>query len=72
MDKDHSLFFLSLKANAIVSRDTQIRTIIAHCLGYSARSLRRYQERLKIGGLSALARPEGRPSEVQLKTSSNF
>src|SRR5713226_2409077 len=29
---------------------------------FSARSLRRYQERLKIGGLSALARPEGRPS----------
>src|SRR6266436_758412 len=35
---------------------------IARCFGYSARSLRRYQERLKIGGLSALARPEGRPS----------
>jgi DNA-binding CsgD family transcriptional regulator len=35
---------------------------IARCFGYSARSLRRYQERLKAGGLSALARPEGRPS----------
>src|SRR6266849_6981170 len=35
---------------------------IARCFGYSARSLRRYQERLKIVGLSALARPEGRPS----------
>src|SRR6266849_830255 len=35
---------------------------IARCFGYSSRSLRRYQERLKIGGLSALARPEGRPS----------
>src|SRR5260221_3760813 len=35
---------------------------IARCFGYSARSLRRYQERLKIGGLSALARPEGRTS----------
>jgi Bacterial regulatory proteins, luxR family len=35
---------------------------IARCFGYSARSLRRYQERLKVGGLSALARPEGRPS----------
>src|SRR6266849_2649800 len=35
---------------------------IARCFGYSARSLGRYQERLKIGGLSALARPEGRPS----------
>src|SRR6266849_6576546 len=36
---------------------------IARCFGYSSRSLRRYQERLKAGGLSApLARPEGRPS----------
>jgi DNA-binding CsgD family transcriptional regulator len=35
---------------------------IARCFGYSARSLRRYQERLKVGGLSALARREGRPS----------
>jgi Bacterial regulatory proteins, luxR family len=35
---------------------------IARCFGYSARSLRRYQERLQAGGLSALARPEGRPS----------
>src|SRR5437899_11210570 len=35
---------------------------IARCFGYSARTLRRYQERLKTGGLSALARPEGRPS----------
>jgi DNA-binding CsgD family transcriptional regulator len=35
---------------------------IARCFGYSARSLRRYQERLKTGGLSALARPEGRPA----------
>jgi DNA-binding CsgD family transcriptional regulator len=35
---------------------------IARCFGYSARSLRRYQERLKAGGLSALARPAGRPS----------
>jgi DNA-binding CsgD family transcriptional regulator len=34
---------------------------IARCFGYSARSLRRYQERLKTGGLSALTRPEGRP-----------
>lgn len=33
---------------------------IARCFGYSARTLRRYQERLKEGGLSALARPEGR------------
>src|SRR6266481_453162 len=35
---------------------------IARCLGYSARSLRRYQERLRAGGLSALGRPSGRPS----------
>ena len=35
---------------------------IARCFGYSARTLRRYQERLKEGGLSALARPEGRPA----------
>jgi len=35
---------------------------IARCFGYSARSLRRYQERLKAGGLSALARQAGRPS----------
>src|SRR5467141_1219735 len=35
---------------------------IARCFGYSARSLRRYQERLKIGGLSALGRPRGRPA----------
>jgi DNA-binding CsgD family transcriptional regulator len=35
---------------------------IARCFGYSARSLRRYQERLRAGGLSALARPRGRPS----------
>jgi DNA-binding CsgD family transcriptional regulator len=34
---------------------------IARCFGYSSRSLRRYQERFKAGGLSALARPEGRP-----------
>jgi hypothetical protein len=35
---------------------------IARSFGYSSRSLRRYQEHLKAGGLSALARPEGRPS----------
>jgi DNA-binding CsgD family transcriptional regulator len=35
---------------------------IARCFGYSARALRRYQERLKAGGLSALVRPGGRPS----------
>ncbi len=37
---------------------------IARCFGYSARSLRRYQERLRVGGLSALVRPEGRPSNT--------
>src|SRR6266581_1646323 len=34
----------------------------AGCFGYSARTLRRYQERFKAGGLSALARPRGRPA----------
>ena len=34
---------------------------IARCFGYSARTLRRYQERFKAGGLSALARPRVRP-----------
>src|ERR1017187_733004 len=29
--------------------------------GYSTRTLRRYQQRLRAGGLSALARPQGRP-----------
>jgi DNA-binding CsgD family transcriptional regulator len=37
---------------------------IARCFGYSPRSLRRYQERLRVGGLSALVRPEGRPSST--------
>src|SRR6266436_3388830 len=44
---------------------------IARCFGYSARSLRRYQERLRAGGLGALARPRGRPavnSPVHKKT----
>lgn len=35
---------------------------IARCFDYSIRSLRRYQKRLEAGGLSALARPRGRPS----------
>src|SRR5580693_7131325 len=35
---------------------------VARCFGYSARTLRRYQERFKAGGLSALARPRGRPA----------
>src|SRR6266566_1359416 len=35
---------------------------IAGCFGYSVRTLRRYQEHLKAGGLSALARPGGRPA----------
>src|SRR5271167_1877065 len=34
---------------------------IARCFGYSTRTLRRYQQRLRAGGLSALARPQGRP-----------
>src|SRR3989441_10549391 len=35
---------------------------IARSFGYSARSLRRYQERLHAGGISALVRGPGRPS----------
>src|SRR6266705_6602913 len=35
---------------------------IAGCFGYSARTLRRYQERFKAGGLSALSSPQGRPA----------
>src|SRR6202165_3989051 len=36
---------------------------LAHCFGYSTRTLRRFQERLKSGGLSTLARLQGgRPS----------
>src|SRR6266571_8193610 len=34
---------------------------IARSFGYSARSLRRYQERLHAGGISALVRGPGRP-----------
>ena len=34
---------------------------MARCFGYSTRPLRRYQQRLRAGGLSALARPQGRP-----------
>src|SRR5438046_5684714 len=41
---------------------------IARCFGYSARTLRRYQERLKTGGLSALARSEEHTSELQSLT----
>src|SRR5947207_7706450 len=35
---------------------------LARCFGYSTRTLRRYQKRLTAGGLSALVRPQGRPS----------
>jgi DNA-binding CsgD family transcriptional regulator len=35
---------------------------LARGFGYSPRTLRRYQERFKSGGLSALARPRGRPA----------
>ncbi len=34
---------------------------LARCFGYSTRTLRRYQQRLETGGLSALVRPGGRP-----------
>src|SRR5216684_54457 len=36
---------------------------LARSFGYSTRTLRRFQERLHSGGLSALARPEGRPAD---------
>ena len=35
---------------------------LARCFGYSARTLRRYQQRLQSGGLTALARQGGRPA----------
>ena len=35
---------------------------LARCFGYSTRTLRRYQQRLESGGLSALARQAGRPA----------
>jgi DNA-binding CsgD family transcriptional regulator len=35
---------------------------LARCFGYSTRTLRRYQQRLESGGLSALARQGGRPA----------
>lgn len=38
------------------------QTEIARSFGYSARSLRRYQERVHAGGISALVRGPGRPS----------
>jgi transposase len=37
---------------------------VARAFGYSSRSLRRYQERLAVGGVRALGRPRGRPSVV--------
>jgi DNA-binding CsgD family transcriptional regulator len=37
------------------------QTEIARAFGYTARSLRRYQERFEAGGVGALVRPPGRP-----------
>jgi transposase len=37
------------------------QTGIAQSFGYSARSMRRYQERFEAGGIAALARAAGRP-----------
>lgn len=37
---------------------------VARAFGCSCRSLRRYQERLAVGGVRALGRPRGRPSAV--------
>ncbi|MCZ6563709.1 MAG: helix-turn-helix domain-containing protein, partial [Deltaproteobacteria bacterium] len=38
------------------------QTEIARSFGYSARSIRRYQERFEAGGVGALVRPSGRPA----------
>jgi hypothetical protein len=38
---------------------------IARAFGYSCRSLRRYQERLAVGGVRALGRPRGRPGRAR-------
>ena len=35
---------------------------IARCFGYSTRTLRRYQQRVEVDGLSGLANPRGRPA----------
>lgn len=42
------------------------QTQIARAFGYSARSLRRYQERFEAGGVRALVRGPGRPSGRRL------
>ncbi|MDB6106909.1 MAG: hypothetical protein JWO52_6908 [Gammaproteobacteria bacterium] len=39
---------------------------VARSFGYSARSLRRYQERFEAGGVSSLARAGGRPAGTRI------
>ena len=43
--------------------DTADQNDLARSFGYSTRTLRRFEERLHSGGLSALVRPEGRPAD---------
>jgi transposase len=44
---------------------------IAQSFKVSTRSLRRYQKRLEVGGLAAIARPDGRPSGNSSETPKN-
>lgn len=37
---------------------------LARSFGYSTRTLRRFQQRLRSGGLNALVRPQGRPADT--------
>src|ERR1700747_200806 len=37
---------------------------LARSFGYTTRTLRRFQRRLRAGGLNALARPQGRPADT--------
>src|SRR5205807_8715261 len=50
--------------------EAQNRTVAWAGLGYSTRTLRRFQERLHSRGLSALVRPEGRPADGSLNRTS--
>ncbi|MHB1544843.1 MAG: helix-turn-helix domain-containing protein [Gammaproteobacteria bacterium] len=42
------------------------QTEIARAFGYSTRSMRRYQERFEAGGIAALARAAGRPTDAPI------
>ena len=43
------------------------QTEIARAFGYTARSVRRYQDRFEAGGVGALVRPPGRPSSSSVQ-----